>query len=91
MMMQMLATFAALSMAGTVLLSLLPEGGIKRTAGMAVGLLTLMCWADGLAALLSIDLSAAALTTVLAPTAVTVEAAAQEASTALSAQWEDAP
>ena len=37
--MHLLATFAAFSMAGTVLLSLLPEGGIKRTAAMAVGLL----------------------------------------------------
>ena len=43
-MMELLTTFAAFSMAGTVLLSLLPEGGIKRTAGLAVGLLTLMCW-----------------------------------------------
>lgn len=89
-MMSTLATFAALSMAGTVVLSLLPEGGIKRTAGMAVGLLTLMCWAEGIAALLHIDLSATAPSTALVPTAITVESAASGAMAVLSAQ-EEAP
>lgn len=90
-MLELLTTFAALSMAGTVVLSLLPEGGIKRTAGMAVGLLTLMCWAEGISALLGIDLSAEAPATVLAPTSLSMEDVAQEASAALAGQWEDAP
>lgn len=90
-MMRLLTTFAALAMAGTVLLSLLPEGGIKRTAGMAVGLLTLMCWAEGIAALLGIDLSAEAPTTALVPTAVSVQAAESEAASALASIWEDTP
>ena len=54
-MMQTIATFAALSMAGTIVLSLLPEGGIKRTAAMAVGLVTLMCWAEGIAGLFGLE------------------------------------
>lgn len=87
-MMQMLVTFAALSMSGTALLSLLPEGGIKRTAGLAMGLLTLMCWAEGIAALLGIELSFNAPSTILSPTAVSVEEAVQKASAALAAQWE---
>ena len=85
-MMGRLATFAALSMVGTVLLSLLPEGGIKRSAGMAMGLLTLMCWAQGIASLLHIDLAAAAPDTILSPTAITVESAAQDAAAALASQ-----
>lgn len=89
--MRLLMTFAALAMAGTVILSLLPEGGIKRTAGMAVGLLTLMCWAEGIAALLGIDLSAETPATALVPTAVSVQAAEAEASAVLADLWEDAP
>jgi len=57
-MMHLLTHFAAFSMAGTVLLSLLPEGGMKRTAGMAVGILTLLCWAEGIRQLLNIKLTA---------------------------------
>ena len=90
-MMQTLVTFAALSMAGTVLLSLLPEGGMKRTASMAVGLLTLMCWAEGIASLLGIPLTADAPATALAPTAVTVEEASADSALALSARWEGSP
>lgn len=90
-MMRTLATFAALSMAGTVILSLLPEGGLKRTAGMAVGLLTLMCWAEGVASLLGLKLPDVTAESVLVPTVITVEEAAQEASAVLSAQWEDTP
>lgn len=90
-MMQSLMTFAALSMAGTVVMSLLPEGGLKRTAGMAVGLLTLLCWAEGVASLLGIDLSTEAPASILAPTAVSVEGAAAGAISALSGQWEAAP
>ncbi len=87
-MMQTLATFAALSMAGTVLLSLLPEGGMKRTAGMAVGLLTLLCWAEGIASLLGIELAMDAPSTALTPTAYSMEAAGAQA---LSVLGEAAP
>lgn len=90
-MMELLSTFAALSMAGTVVLSLLPEGGVKRTAAFAVGLLTLMCWAEGIAALLGFELTVSAPSTALAPTTVTVDTAAQEASAALSSMWEVSP
>lgn len=89
--MSTLATFTALSMAGTVLLSLLPEGGLKRTAGMAVGLLALMCWAEGMAALLGIELDMTAPATALMPTAVTVESASEEAAASLFPAQEDTP
>ncbi len=90
-MMHLLGTFAALSMAGMVILSLLPEGGLKRTAGMAVGLLTLLCWAEGVASLLGIEFAAAAPQSALSSTAVSVEAAEIEAVSALSARWEALP
>lgn len=90
-MLQMLSTFAALSMCGTVMLSLLPEGGIKRTAGLAVGLLTLMCWAEGIAGLLGIPLTLDAPSTAFAPTALSIQDAMADASAQLEAQWEDMP
>lgn len=89
--MHLLTTFAAFSMAGTVLLSLLPEGGIKRTAGMAIGLLTLSCWVHGIAALLNLSLPEVESGSALVPTAVSLSSAVQEASTSLAAQWEDSP
>lgn len=82
-MMHLLTTFAALSMAGTVLLSLLPEGGMKRTASLAVGLLTLLCWAEGVAGLLEIDLAAELPATALTATALTLEDASADAVAAL--------
>ena len=91
MMSQALGRFAALSMVGTVLLSLLPAGGMKRTAAFAVGLFTLMCWAESIAALLVIQLDVPQSDTVLSSTAVSVEQAAITAIEALNARWEGAP
>ena len=88
---QLLGRFAALSMLGTVLLSLLPSGGMKRTAAFAVGLLTLVCWAEGVAALLNIDLEVQQPASVLTSTAVSVEEAAAAAANALAANWEGTP
>ena len=90
-MMELLTTFAALSMVGTVILSLLPEGGIKRTASMAVGLLTLICWAKGIAALFDIEPSADMPESALVSTALTVQEAAAEAAVRLASQWEGTP
>ena len=87
-MLKMLTTFAALSMAGTVILSLLPEGGLKSTAGMAVGLLSLLCWAEGISELLGFDLAVSLPSTILAPTSVSMQQAEAEAAAALSALWE---
>ncbi len=46
-MFDLLRTFAAFSMAGAAMLSLLPQGSTRRTAAMAVGLLTLLVWLEG--------------------------------------------
>lgn len=50
-MMQLLAGFAALSMIAGALMTLLPEGSLRHTASMAVGLVMLLYWAQGLQAL----------------------------------------
>lgn len=88
---QLLGRFAALSMIGTVLLSLLPSGGMKRTAAFAVGLLTLVCWAEGVAAQLNIHLEEQPPASVLTSTAVSVEEAAVSAANALTERWEGSP
>lgn len=88
---QLLGRFAALSMVGTVLLSLLPAGGMKRTAAFAVGLLTLMCWAEGIAALLNIQLEVPQPASVLSATDVSVEQAAATAANTLGTRWEATP
>ena len=89
-MLQALTTFAALSMAGTVILSLLPEGGVKRTAGMALGLLTLLCWAEGIASLLGITFPADGTETTLLPTTYSIESAADNATATLAERWDAA-
>lgn len=90
-MMKLLITFAALSLAGSALLSLLPEGGIKQTAGMVIGLLTLMCWAEGLASLLGCQLDVPLPGSVLSPTALSIESVQQQFISKLVSQQEEMP
>lgn len=88
---QLLGRFAALSMIGTVLLSLLPSGGMKRTTAFAVGLLTLVCWAEGVAALLNIHLEVQPPASVLTSTSVSVEQTTADAANHLIQLWEGTP
>ena len=81
--MRLLTTVAALSLAGTVLLSLLPEGGMKRTAGLALGLLTMLCWAEGISALLQIDLGTDFPSSVFSTTTTSLTSACHDAITSL--------
>ena len=90
-MLDTLATFAALSMAGTVILSLLPDGGLKRSAGLAIGLLMILCWAEGISGMLDIPFTAKAPAEILIPTSVNIEGAATEATMMLAHQWEALP
>lgn len=89
--MKLLVTFAALSLGGAALLSLLPEGGIKQTAGMVIGLLTLMCWAEGLASLLGLRIDVPLPGSALAPTALSVEAVQRQIVSKLAIQQEETP
>ena len=88
---QLLGRFAALSMVGTVLLSLLPSGGMKRTAAFVIGLLTLMCWAEGIAALFDIQLDVSTSGAFLTDTAVSIEETSANAAAALFVRREDTP
>ena len=90
-MLKALSTFAALSMAGSVILSLLPDGGVKRTAGMVLSLLTLLCWAEEIASLLGFSFDMNAPATALTPTTISVEGAYEAAAEILAERWDVAP
>lgn len=74
--MKLLQTFAALSLASGAVMALLPEGGLRRTAGMVVGLLMLLCWAEGIGELLALPLEFALPETVLSASGTDVTEAA---------------
>ncbi|MBQ8554889.1 MAG: hypothetical protein IJ438_03345 [Clostridia bacterium] len=90
-MMSLLHQFAALSLISGVMMTLLPDGSLRRTARMVVGLLMLLSWADGLADLMQIPVTAALPSTVLSPAGASVEEAQSAAAAALQAQWEVVP
>lgn len=50
--MEWLHPFIALTLCCGVVLTLLPEGSLRRTAALVLGLALTLCWADGVAALL---------------------------------------
>lgn len=50
--MEWLHPFIALTLCCGLVLSLLPEGSLRRTAALVLGLMVTLCWADSLASLL---------------------------------------
>lgn len=88
---QLLGRFAALSMVGTVLLSLLPSGGMKRTAAFVLGLMTLMCWAEGVSALLNITLELPQPASMLSATGTSLEQTESAAIDVLGSPREESP
>ncbi|MBE5804530.1 MAG: hypothetical protein E7316_08475 [Clostridiales bacterium] len=50
--MEWLHPFIALTLSCGVVLSLLPEGSLRRTAALVLGLVLTLCWAEGLAGLI---------------------------------------
>lgn len=50
--MDWLHPFITLTLCCGIALSLLPEGGLRRTAALVLGLLMTLCWADGIGMLL---------------------------------------
>lgn len=51
-MMHLLSAFAAFSMISGAITALLPEGAIRRTTSMVIGLMMLCFWANGIEQLL---------------------------------------
>ncbi len=89
--MRILQSFAALSLASGAMMALLPEGSLRKTAGMVVGLLMLLCWAEGIAELLGHPIDPSLPATILAPTAADVEQTAQAALALLHGRGEALP
>ena len=56
---------------------------MKRTAGMAIGILILLCWAEGIGALLNIKLTADFPASVLTSTTISLQDASSNALAAL--------
>lgn len=90
-MLPLLSRFAALSMIGTVLLSLLPNGSLKRTAAFTIGLFTLMCWTEGIAALLRIDWENPPSASPFISTSVSIDTAAELAADRIIFHQEGTP
>lgn len=93
-MMNLLQRFAVMTLLSGTVLSLLPEGSIRRTASMAAGLLMLLFWADGLGEVLRMTeaiLPPAAPNSIFSPTGAALDAASQSAADALTGIWEGAP
>ena len=89
-MMALLETFAAFSLASGVILTLLPEGSLRRTARLAIGLMMLLCWAKGLLSLLP-DFPEAQGGSVLSANGSSRDSAAQHAVQVMQQQWEETP
>lgn len=77
--MALLKTFATMALMASALLMLLPEGSLRRTAALVMGLLLTLCWAEGLVSLLHLPDGVALPETALSPTGVTVQTAAEYA------------
>lgn len=52
--MDWLHPFIALTLCCGLVLTLLPEGGLRRTCALVLGLIMTLCWADSLLELLSL-------------------------------------
>ena len=71
--MALLKTFATLALISGALLVLLPEGSLRRTAALVMGLLMTLCWAEGLMVFLAWPSEGTLPDTALTPTGVTVQ------------------
>ena len=81
--MALLKTFATLALISGALLMLLPEGSLRKTAALVMGLLLTLCWAQGLLDLLRLPQGELLPDTVLSGTGISAQAAAEEAASSL--------
>lgn len=71
--MALLKTFVTLALISGTLLVLLPEGALRRTAALVMGLLLTLCWAEGLMTFLTWSSEGDLPESALSPTGVTVQ------------------
>ena len=82
--MSLLKTFATMALLCGALLMLLPEGSLRRTAALVMGLLLTLCWAEGLAGVISLPEGGALPDTVLSPTGASLRTTAVDAADSLA-------
>lgn len=76
--MTLLKTFATMALLSGALLMLLPEGSLRKTAALVMGLLLTLCWVEGLLALFRLPIGGAYPDTVLTATDTSVQAIVDE-------------
>lgn len=67
-MIELLRTFSTLALISGAVLTLLPEGSMRKTAAMALGLMITLCWAQGLLKLLDLPDISPSVFSALSPT-----------------------
>jgi len=93
-MLEVLGRFATLSLVSGLVLTLLPDGSVRRTASMAVGLLLLLFWMESLQVVITTfealpDLSAPS--PLLTTTGFSLPQAEEDAVSALSPERKASP
>lgn len=76
--MEWLHPFIALTLCCGVVLTLLPEGTLRRTAALTLGLMMMLCWADSLTDLLHLPQFSSPAATVLEETGASIHTALEE-------------
>lgn len=71
--MALLKSFVTLALISGALLVLLPDGSLRRTAALVMGLLLTLCWAEGLMGLLHPQEDGGVPDTALSGTGMTME------------------
>lgn len=87
--MEWLHSFAALSLCCGVAAALLPEGSLRRTAALVLGLVLTLCWVEGLCGMAGLGALPDAASSVLAETGFRADDAYAECVRALEAAAED--
>ena len=78
-MIQLLRTFSTLALISGAVLTLLPEGSLRKTAAMALGLMITLCWAQGLLKLLDLPDISPSVFSALSPTDLSLADAEMQA------------
>ena len=76
--MTLLKTFATMALISGALLMLLPEGTLRKTAALVMGLMLTLCWVEGLLTLFRLPVGGDYPDTVLSATDTSIEALVEE-------------